>query len=114
MTFLPFHSKYIFKIHITLYKSIDQVAKAFYLACYECFQLQKKQTITTEKKDITYFKIISGFSICRYLDEINLMTYDMHGGSWEDQTAPNAPLKSHPKESGNQTSLNVVSLSYCI
>jgi hypothetical protein len=33
----------------------------------------------------------------------------MHGGSWEDKTAPNAPLKAHPTETGNQTTLNVVS-----
>jgi GH18 family chitinase len=48
--------------------------------------------------------------IYRYLDEINLMTYDLHGGSWEDKTGHNAPLKAHPSESGDDATLNVVSI----
>jgi GH18 family chitinase len=59
---------------------------------------------------VFHFQVTPGFFlIYRYVDEINLMTYDMHGGSWEDKTAPNAPLKAHPSETGNQTTLNVVS-----
>ena len=41
---------------------------------------------------------------------LNLMTYDMHGGSFDDKTGHNAPLKAHPSETGNQTYFNVVSL----
>lgn len=37
------------------------------------------------------------------------MTYDLHGGGWEDKTGHNSPLKSHPSETGNETYLNVVS-----
>lgn len=37
------------------------------------------------------------------------MTYDLHGGGWEDKTGHNSPLKSHPSETGNDTYLNVVS-----
>eukprot|EP00105_Crassostrea_gigas_P040449 XP_019924597.1 PREDICTED: probable chitinase 3 [Crassostrea gigas] len=46
-------------------------------------------------------------AMSQYLDEINLMTYDLHGGGWEDKTGHNSPLKSHPSETGNETYLNV-------
>ena len=46
----------------------------------------------------------------RYVDMLNLMTYDMHGGSFDDKTGHNAPLKAHPSETGNQTYFNVVRL----
>ena len=46
----------------------------------------------------------------RYVDMLNLMTYDMHGGSFDDITGHNAPLKAHPSETGNQTYFNVVRL----
>lgn len=39
---------------------------------------------------------------------INLMTYDMHG-SWEAKTGHNAPLYSHPSETGDDATLNIVS-----
>ncbi|KAH3706729.1 hypothetical protein DPMN_066117 [Dreissena polymorpha] len=43
----------------------------------------------------------------RYLDFINLMSYDLHGG-WEAFTGHNAPLYARAAESGEQTQLNVV------
>ncbi|XP_061195456.1 probable chitinase 10 [Saccostrea echinata] len=46
-------------------------------------------------------------AVSKYVDEINLMTYDLHGGGWEDKTNHNAPLKAHPQETGNETYLNV-------
>lgn len=35
----------------------------------------------------------------KYLDIINLMTYDFHGG-WENKTAHNAPLHARPEDTG--------------
>ncbi|KAK3089326.1 hypothetical protein FSP39_002736 [Pinctada imbricata] len=45
--------------------------------------------------------------ISKYVDMLNLMTYDLHGGSWEDETGHNAPLHQSPKDKGNNTMLNV-------
>ena len=39
---------------------------------------------------------------------LNLMTYDMHGGSFDDKTGHNAPLKAHPSETGDQIYFNDV------
>ena len=44
----------------------------------------------------------------RYVDMLNLMTYDMHGGSFDDKTGHNAPLKAHPSETGDQIYFNDV------
>ena len=49
----------------------------------------------------------------RYLDFINLMTYDFHGG-WEEFTGENAPLHARSDEQGYQRYLNVVRLSVCL
>jgi GH18 family chitinase len=46
----------------------------------------------------------------RYLDQINLMTYDFHGGSFDSKTGHNSPLKGHPQETGNDAYFNVVSV----
>lgn len=51
--------------------------------------------------------------INRYVDEINLMAYDMHGGSFDDKTGHNAPLKASPTATGNDTYLNDVSCRTC-
>lgn len=45
--------------------------------------------------------------ISKYLDFINVMTYDLHG-AWEKQTGHNAPLYQRKGESGNELKLNVV------
>ncbi|KAL3875562.1 hypothetical protein ACJMK2_033503 [Sinanodonta woodiana] len=45
-------------------------------------------------------------SISRYLDFINLMTYDLHG-AWEDRTGHNSPLYVRSGETGNETYLNL-------
>ncbi|XP_018377441.1 PREDICTED: probable chitinase 2, partial [Trachymyrmex cornetzi] len=44
----------------------------------------------------------------KYLDFINVMTYDLHG-AWESITGHNAPLYSRKNEFGNDLKLNVVS-----
>ncbi|KAK2178229.1 hypothetical protein NP493_552g00018 [Ridgeia piscesae] len=45
-------------------------------------------------------------AISRYLDFINLMSYDLHGG-WESKTGFNAPLYSRRSEAAWQKQLNV-------
>uniref|UniRef100_A0A194AMZ5 Chitinase n=1 Tax=Pinctada fucata TaxID=50426 RepID=A0A194AMZ5_PINFU len=45
--------------------------------------------------------------ISKYLDLMNLMTYDLHGGSFEDETGHNSPLHQSPLDKGNNTHLNV-------
>ncbi|XP_060065371.1 probable endochitinase [Ylistrum balloti] len=44
--------------------------------------------------------------LVKYLDMINLMTYDLHG-AFEDHTGHNSPLKAGPMDTGNDTTLNV-------
>jgi len=52
--------------------------------------------------------------ISRYLDFINVMCYDYHGG-WEDKTGHNAPIYARPEEEGNDRISNVnFSLHYWI
>lgn len=46
--------------------------------------------------------------MCKYLDFINLMTYDLKG-SWDSKTGMNAELKPGNDEFGNDCKLNVVS-----
>ena len=47
----------------------------------------------------------------RYLDFINVMTYDLHG-SWESVTGENTPLYVGPADKTTyQRNLNVVSIS---
>lgn len=48
-------------------------------------------------------------TISRYLDFINIMCYDYHGG-WEDKTGHNAPMYARPEEEGNDRISNVVSI----
>ena len=57
-----------------------------------------------------FFKkhIIEEATYFRYVDMLNLMTYDMHGGSFDDKTGHNAPLKAHPSETGDQIYFNDV------
>ncbi|XP_033739583.1 chitinase-3-like protein 1 [Pecten maximus] len=54
-------------------------------------------------------KIDSGYDIpqlIKYLDMMNLMTYDLHG-AFEDHTGHNSPLKASPTETGNDATLNM-------
>ncbi|XP_069124716.1 probable chitinase 10 isoform X2 [Argopecten irradians] len=44
--------------------------------------------------------------LIKYLDMINLMTYDLHG-AFDDHTGHNSPLKAGPMDTGNDTTLNV-------
>ena len=50
----------------------------------------------------------------RYLDFINLMSYDLHGG-WENATGHNSPLYSRKSEKGEAVYLNLVGygFSFC-
>lgn len=51
---------------------------------------------------------MSLYLFTRYVDMINLMTYDFHGGSFDSKTGPNSPLKGHPQETGSDAYFNVV------
>ncbi|XP_074603802.1 chitotriosidase-1-like [Brevipalpus obovatus] len=52
--------------------------------------------------------------VSQYLDYINVMTYDYHGG-WERLTGHNAPLFPRPDETGSNALLNVnFSINYWI
>jgi len=44
---------------------------------------------------------------CRYLDFINLMSYDFHG-KWEKKTGHNSPLFAHDSDRGDSRFLNLV------
>ena len=46
---------------------------------------------------------------CRYCDFLNIMTYDLHG-AWEPVTGHNSPLYARRWETGNDRTLNVVSI----
>ena len=46
--------------------------------------------------------------VAKYLDLINVMTYDLHGG-WENVTHHHSTLFGHRDDTGNNTYLNVVS-----
>ncbi|XP_048760347.1 chitotriosidase-1-like [Ostrea edulis] len=55
-------------------------------------------------------RIDTGYDVptmSRYVDQINLMTYDFHGGSFDSKTGHNSPLKGHPQETGNDAYFNV-------
>lgn len=51
---------------------------------------------------------MSLYLFTRYVDMINLMTYDFHGGSFDSKTGHNSPLKGHPQETGSDAYFNVV------
>ena len=46
--------------------------------------------------------------IAPYLDFINLMTYDLHGGAWENFTGLHTALYARPEEDEIQITLNQV------
>lgn len=55
--------------------------------------------------------IVDGFEINRiepYLDFINLMTYDLHGGGWENKTGLQTALYARPEEDEKEALLNIV------
>lgn len=54
----------------------------------------------------------SVYILSRYLDLINLMAYDFHGG-WDKTTGHNSPLHARPEETGTQKTLNVVGGNKC-
>lgn len=43
-----------------------------------------------------------------YLDFINLMTYDLHGGGWENVTGLHTALYARPEENEKEATLNQV------
>ncbi|CAF0724867.1 unnamed protein product [Didymodactylos carnosus] len=45
-------------------------------------------------------------NMAKYLDFINLMTYDLHGGSWEFTTGLHTALYARPEETGYAATLN--------
>lgn len=48
-------------------------------------------------------KINEGYyvkNLCQQLDYISVMTYDYHGGTWDDRTGLNSPLYSRDAERG--------------
>lgn len=47
--------------------------------------------------------------MAKYLDLLNVMTYDFHG-SWESQTHHHSSLKAHPKDTGGNLYLNQVNI----
>ncbi|XP_041488404.1 acidic mammalian chitinase-like, partial [Microtus oregoni] len=53
--------------------------------------------------------IEAGYEICelsQYLDQIHVMTYDLHG-SWDDYTGENSSLYKYPTDTGSNAYLNV-------
>lgn len=50
----------------------------------------------------------SDMHLIRYLDFINVMTYDFHG-SWEGVTGHNSPLFKGANDTGDKAQLNTVS-----
>ncbi|ELT90300.1 hypothetical protein CAPTEDRAFT_205081 [Capitella teleta] len=55
------------------------------------------------------FKIDAGYDVAfisKYLDFINIMTYDFHG-KWEKKTGHNCPLYAHRDETGDEAYLNL-------
>ena len=47
--------------------------------------------------------------ICRYVDFLNIMSYDFHG-KWESKTGHNAPLYAQSNETEWRKQLSVVSI----
>ena len=55
---------------------------------------------------------IFGVVSLRYLDFVNLMSYDFHG-SWDSVTGHSSPLFALPSETGESSYLNVVRCLHC-
>lgn len=51
--------------------------------------------------------------ISKYLDFINLMTYDFHGTGNDGKVGHNAPLFASPQETPDEKMLNCVSIIFC-
>lgn len=52
--------------------------------------------------------VTSDMNLIRYLDFINVMTYDFHG-TWEEVTGHNSPLFKRANDTGDKAQLNTVS-----
>ena len=58
-------------------------------------------------------ELISHFHFLRYLDIINVMTYDFHG-SWEQVTGHNSPLYKGSQDTGDNVYFNTVRIHLCL
>jgi chitinase len=65
-------------------------------------------TVSVSELSATFY--VNSHLCCafRYLDFINLMSYDLHG-SWDAVTGHNSPLYALPTETGSNAYLDVVS-----
>lgn len=70
----------------------------------------KKRLLLTASIPVGKKTIIKGYDIPqveKYLDFMNLMSYDYHGGSFDNVTGHNSPLYPRKEETGDERTFNV-------
>ncbi len=76
----------------------------------ESEQSKKRKLLITSAVAADPGKIEKGYEVanlCQQLDYVSVMTYDYHGGTWDEWTGLNSPLYSRQKESSEQESPSI-------
>lgn len=84
---------------------IAEIAKYNFVQFKSVFDFNQYKFILVFHNDFSLFT-------CRYLDFINVMTYDFHG-AWDPATGHNSPLYRGSQDSGDLIYFNTVSTFRC-